>query len=88
VLFSNGTATLLGAPSESGSRVSNAGAINDQGTVLGETVGVSSKAMAFYQNLGLVDLNTVLARRFWSLQTAESINDEGQIAGTRLYNGV
>jgi uncharacterized membrane protein len=89
-LISNGQLTLLGALPGSGASESFANGINDAGIVVGGTLtGPSLRAMAYYDGIGLVDLNSVvIGASGWTLQIANSVNSSGQIAGFGLLNGV
>ena len=89
-LISNGQVTLLGALPGSGARESFANAINDAGVIVGGTLnGPSLRATAYYDGLGLIDLNSVVTGGSgWTLQIANSINSSGQIAGLGVSNGV
>ncbi len=90
ILFSNGQAIPLGALSGSGTQESLADSINDFGVIAGGTTsGIQARATAYYPGAGLVDLNSVLINGTgWSLQYAEQVNNEGQIAGIGTYNGI
>jgi probable HAF family extracellular repeat protein len=90
-LYSNGTYTDLG--SLPGKKTSNANAINNLGQVVGTSYnlsGILGDDTAFiYMNDQMIDLNTLLPPNSgWTLQTAISINDKGQIIGLGTNNGL
>jgi probable HAF family extracellular repeat protein len=65
--------------------------INDSDMIVGTSEDVSGDDLAFlYQtNTGMVDLNTLIGPGSgWTLESAESINDGGQIVGYGLLDGV
>jgi len=85
-VYSGGVLTDLGTL---GGGFSTAGAINNQGQIVGATASADGTPLAFlWRNGTMTDLNTVLAPNSgWVLQTAELINDAGQIVGSGLFNG-
>ena len=65
--------------------------INSSGLIVGQVetgVGVGSYVAAVWQGGSLIDLNTLLpANSGWVLESAQAVNDAGQIAGYGTYNG-
>lgn len=86
-LYSNGTMTPLGNPSDT--KWSRALAINNQGQIVGSTSDNGDNPRAFlYSNGTMVDLNTLLpANSGWVLTEATGINNNGQIIGQGTFNG-
>lgn len=88
ILLSNGQAIFLGSlPGTSSAAL----AINDSGIVVGDGRGISTGfiATAYFPGTGWVNLNSVVSNAGgWSLEFAHSINNEGQIAGIGIHNGV
>ena len=78
----SGGMTLLGALISGGD--SQAYGVNSAGTV----VGTSDYVAFLYSNSKMYDLNTLLdsSSTGWQLNEALAINDQGQIAGTGLYD--
>jgi probable HAF family extracellular repeat protein len=72
-----------------GQYTSFAYAINNQGQIVGSSYDASRESHAFlWQNGTLLDLNTLVpADSGWVLQSAQGINDSGQIVGWGYHNG-
>jgi probable HAF family extracellular repeat protein len=68
---------------------STAYSINNSGVIVGDSVDESNRSLAFiFQNNQMVDLNEFLPDGSgWILQSAQGINDKGQIVGWGLING-
>lgn len=91
ILRSNGTVTEIDAPGiATGPGTLRASAVNDNDWVVGTFTGQSfSGNHAFIYQSKVVDLNTLLPTNCnWVLETASSINVNGQIVGTGSVNGV
>jgi len=91
VLWQNGTMTIL--PDHNSNGHSLAYGVNDEGLIVGRsdvyTVsgGWQEDAVA-WQNGVLIDLNSFLPTNSgWVLNVAQSINDNGEIAGIGTYDG-
>ena len=73
-----------------GGSSASANAINGNGVVVGtsNTTGdADTHAFIWTRRKGLRDLNSLIpASSGWDLQTASSINDQGRIVGTGVYN--
>lgn len=89
VLFSGGQAQLLGFLPGSGVSESFANAVNDSGVIVGGNLNsIYARAFVDYSGTGLVDLNSLLVNGSgWVLEDASAVNNEGQIAGSGLYQG-
>lgn len=87
-LWENGTMRELPVPISS-VRPSVASAINDLGQVVGRMYPSGGSIRAFVYSGGIVtDLNDLIsANSGWVLQSAEDINDGGQIVGVGYYRG-
>jgi probable HAF family extracellular repeat protein len=85
--YSNGFATDLGTL---GGATSDALAINERGDVVGTSLSSTGQPRAFLWRSGsLIDLNTAIsADAGWTLESATSISDGGQIVGIGTRNGV
>ena len=78
-LYSNGTMTDLGTL---GGTSSGAAGINLLGQVVGYAQDSSGDNQAFlYSNGAMSDLNTLVPGSGWEMESANAINDSGQIAG-------
>jgi hypothetical protein len=86
VLLSNGQAMFLGAPSGG---ESFANAINDSGFIVGDTLTGGYAATVYDPGTGWLTLSSLVTNGTgWTLEYADSINDQGQIAGIGRLNGV
>ncbi len=84
-LYQNGTMTDLGVLS--GRPTTTAMFINDWGIIVGAAFDTSGQSVAVaYKDGQLVNLNTVAGSSGYTLNTATSINTQGQIVGTATYN--
>jgi len=70
-----------------GDLASGAGGINNAGQIVGFSAGDAGMAASLWQDGQPIDLNTRISDSAWQLAVANSINDAGQIAGFRLFNG-
>jgi probable HAF family extracellular repeat protein len=86
-LYSNGAIMDLGTL---GGTDSSAFGINAYGQVVGSSTTSSGAGHPFlYSNGTMMDLNALIpAGSGWVLQSAEGINDAGQIVGMGLHNGI
>lgn len=85
--------TMAGLPGLFNGGSSAANDVNESGVIVGNaTVGAganSAEHAVMWQNGAIVDLNSLLPTNSnWVLTDARSVNDDGQIAGVGLYNGV
>ena len=64
--------------------------VNSNGVVVGSALNTAGEPRAFvYSNGVMTDLNTLLsAGDGWVLQRASGINDQGQVVGWGINNGV
>lgn len=80
-----GTVTSLGTL---GGETSAAYGVNSSGEVVGYADTATGSDAFLYENGAMIDLNTLLpVNSGWVLQTANGINDSGQITGLGLYDG-
>jgi len=88
VYWQNGAMTFLGTLP--GYQTSFAHAVNNSGLIVGEGFdGYGDHHALMWQNGKIVDLNTLLpANSGWVVEDATGIDDQGQIVGYGLYNGV
>ncbi len=85
VVWAGGKATYLPGLSSSGS---SANAINDSGVIVGQAKGddFQQHAVAWYDGT-VIDLQSLVSGP-WQLLDATAINNQNQIVGTGLYNGM
>jgi probable HAF family extracellular repeat protein len=67
----------------SGDSLSLAYAINDQGVIVGQSIGATSRAF-IWENGQLIDMNTLVPAGSPQLLFANDINDQGEIVGQAL----
>ena len=80
----DGSASDLGALA--GDEISTARGINARGQVVGDS-GYPIVRAFLYDAGRMLNLSTLLGDHDWSLQSAQAINDAGEITGVGLHRG-
>jgi probable HAF family extracellular repeat protein len=88
VLWSKAKGSMLDLGLLPGANSSFADGINNAGQVVGASDYVSWHAFVWSPSTGMLDLNNLIpANSGWLLQSANAINDQGQIVGYGTLNG-